>query len=627
MNNFIGLFLPSVIALYLYTYKIKKQSDIKSINLLIDYFLNVLVVNILNFIILIYVLKKPMFEWTNSFTLKYLCLSIAILTFLNFIYIYFKKNIIIHLRIEKSKKEEKQQKKKFNKFNWAISLLLILISALITIVAKYLDFNFGGCALDAIIFNLFGGLKKANLEVFGKALLKCIIPYCLLVTIILFPLANFKKSKYILDFSFKSKEKSFQISPNTFLRKHKIFYSFIMVIISIAYGIQVLKLVPYLKSQKEISSIFENHYIPANKIDLEFPKKKRNLIYIFLESMESSLMTKSSGGGLSNNTLIPELEELAKKNINFSNTPKIGGAIQVYGVGWTVAGMVAQTAGIPLKLNIDGNSYSGYSSFLPGVYALGDILAKEGYNLEIMMGSDANFGGRYDYFTKHGNYQIFDVNKAIKVGKMKNEDRVWWGFSDDNLFAWSKEEIMKLAKKDKPFNYIMLTADTHFLDGYLSPNAQKIYANQYENVFAYSSILVNEFLKWLKKQDFYKDTTIVIVGDHLGMQTSFYQERLLKDYQRTVYNVFINSAINSKNTKNRTFSTMDIFPTVLASMGVKIQGNRLGLGTNLFSNQPTLLEEYGFDFINNELAKKSNYYNKYLLQGDYLEMGGKKQWI
>ena len=35
---------------------------------------------------------------------------------------------------------------------------------------------------------------------------------------------------------------------------------------------------------------------------------------------------------------------------------------------------------------------------------------------------------------------------------------------------------------------------------------------------------------------------------------------------------------------------MDMFPTTLASLGAVIDGDRLGLGTNLFSDKPTLAE-------------------------------------
>ena len=45
-------------------------------------------------------------------------------------------------------------------------------------------------------------------------------------------------------------------------------------------------------------------------------------------------------------------------------------------------------------------------------------------------------------------------------------------------------------------------------------------------------------------------------------------------------------------------------------MGVEIKGDRLALGTNLFSDTPTLTEQYGYDFLNTELQKDSDYYNK-----------------
>ena len=38
---------------------------------------------------------------------------------------------------------------------------------------------------------------------------------------------------------------------------------------------------------------------------------------------------------------------------------------------------------------------------------------------------------------------------------------------------------------------------------------------------------------------------------------------------------------------------MDLFPTTLSSMGVEIEGNKLGLGTDLFSNEETLMEKLG----------------------------------
>ena len=58
---------------------------------------------------------------------------------------------------------------------------------------------------------------------------------------------------------------------------------------------------------------------------------------------------------------------------------------------------------------------------------------------------------------------------------------------------------------------------------------------------------------------------------------------------------------------------MDLFPTTLAAMGTKIDGDRLGLGTNLYSDKETLSERYGYEYIDKELAKNSKFYNKDIL--------------
>ena len=74
-----------------------------------------------------------------------------------------------------------------------------------------------------------------------------------------------------------------------------------------------------------------------------------------------------------------------------------------------------------------------------------------------------------------------------------------------------------------------------------------------------------------------------------------------------------NAAVQPVNMKNRKFTTMDIYPTVLASIGAKIDGERLGLGTNLFSDVPTLAEEYGYEQMFAELNKRSRFYDNTIL--------------
>ena len=169
--------------------------------------------------------------------------------------------------------------------------------------------------------------------------------------------------------------------------------------------------------------------------------------------------------------------------------------------------------------------------------------------------------------------------------------------------------MTQAASSDKPFNLTMLTADTHFEDGYMSAETPKLYDNQYSNVIHYSDQLVNEFINWVQQQPFYENTTIVISGDHLSMDKDYFND-ISDKYQRTVFNEIINSPIQAENTKNRQFTTFDLYPTTLAALGVDIEGNRLGLGTNLFSGTKTVPERLGYQNFEDEVTKKSDYYDQ-----------------
>ena len=156
----------------------------------------------------------------------------------------------------------------------------------------------------------------------------------------------------------------------------------------------------------------------------------------------------------------------------------------------------------------------------------------------------------------------------------------------------------------------MLTADTHFTDGYLDKSCSNVFSEAYANSFYCSDSMIADFISWIQEQDFYENTTIILTGDHPTMQENFYN--INKDYDRVVYNAFINSKVLPINNKNRVFTTMDMFPTTLAALGVSIEGDRLGLGTNLFSSKKSIPEEIGLDNFNKELKKSSDYYYKFI---------------
>jgi len=339
---------------------------------------------------------------------------------------------------------------------------------------------------------------------------------------------------------------------------------------------------------------------------MEFPKKKRNLIYIYMESMEMTYADKADGGDFDRN-VIPELTQMAKQNECFAGkSGKLNGGTAVEDTTWTVAAMFGQTTGLPLKIPMGQNEMVYVDKFFPGVTSLGDILEDEGYHNVIMMGSDASFGGRRKYFTQHGNYEICDYPWAKNEKLIPKDYKVWWGYEDQKLFQYAEDKLKKLSKSDEPFNLTLLTVDTHFEDGHLCPLCPDDFGdNRYANIMHCSSRQVMWFVNWIKSQDFYDNTTIIISGDHPTMDTNFCDD-VDENYKRKVYTCYINSAVKPDNPeRTRDFTTLDDFPTTLAALGVKIPGNRLGLGTNLFSSEDTLAEKVGTDKISDEITYKS----------------------
>ena len=336
-----------------------------------------------------------------------------------------------------------------------------------------------------------------------------------------------------------------------------------------------------------------------------------NLVYILLESMETTYLSEDLGGA-SDVNLIPELYELARDNINFSHTDGVGGFHATNGSSWTIGAIVAQTAGIPLKVpsGIEDwqNGYGKDGVFLPGAASIMNILDDAGYHTSFLCGSDANFGGRKTYYQTHGTDEIYDIYTARRDGIVPKDYFVWWGMEDLHLFEYAKQELTEISQGDEPFAFTMLTVDTHHIGGYQCEYCRGEYEETYEQSISCSSRQVLEFIQWLQEQPFYENTTVIITGDHLSMDNGYFQRNVDEDYQRMVYHCILNSALESGNTKNREYCAVDLFPTTLAAMGCTIEGDRLGLGTNLFSNLPTLAEKWGFEEFNSELSKASDYY-------------------
>ena len=99
MNQLLSIFLPAVFGIYVYQ-KINKE-DLSNRECMLKYFIFVLIINIISYAISIYAFGQPEFIFTNTFTMKYLCLSSVIGVLISFIMNFIEKNLEINIRVDK----------------------------------------------------------------------------------------------------------------------------------------------------------------------------------------------------------------------------------------------------------------------------------------------------------------------------------------------------------------------------------------------------------------------------------------------------------------------------------------------------------------------------------------------
>ena len=463
--------------------------------------------------------------------------------------------------------------------------VLLLIGFVLALSARWAYDYFGLSCFEQIIFHLKVPLEGTNTQFIRDWIRKCFLKG-IIFSLVLSVLCIFK------------------IYRNYYSEVCK--FVFICCII---YGLYKIKIVEYIVNQFRTTDLYEKYYVDGKTVNITFPEKKRNLILLYVESMETTYTSVENGGNYPVD-LIPEVTALAKEHLNFSHQEKLGGAHVVAGTGWTTGGLVAQSSGVPLCVPLFSHSFNGSADFLPGAYTLGDILQEEGYEQEFLIGSEAAFGGRKFYYEKHGNYKIFDLGEARRQGKLPENYREFWGYEDEKLFEFAKEEITRLAGTGKPFHVTMLTVDTHHPYGYVDRNYRKEYPERLSNIIRGNTRKIGAFMDWLKKQPFYEDTTILISGDHLSMAAEYINSTYDKHYDRTVFHTFVNSMEQTVLNHNRIFTSFDMYPTILSAMGAKIEGERLGLGVNLFSGKKTIAEEIGLGKLDRELRRQSAYFKE-----------------
>lgn len=342
----------------------------------------------------------------------------------------------------------------------------------------------------------------------------------------------------------------------------------------------------------------ENAIFPTLDV-IKSPEKFKNIIMYQMESMDNGLSSKKVGGK-NDFSRIPNLENLIFEDdvIHFTHKWKgtLGGLQQTKYTRLTTSSTLGTLCSIPFFGRNSGKTGSNPSDYYVNYNCLTDILDQLGYIITVTYPTTY-----YDY----GIGSVFDYHKCKDV--TSNPTNAGWAY-DRVMMPIFMANINKSLGKGKPFFAHYMTIDSH-QPGRVCPDCPDDEDRHFRS-YRCSDKRVKDFLDWAKKQSWYKDTVIVIYGDHL-----YRSGDIANVIEKRVYNAFLNTGLKPglNKTTYRNATNFDIYPTILHAAGFTIPRDRLGIGTNLFSDSPTLLEKFGLDTFELEGNGATIWYSKNVL--------------
>ena len=235
-------------------------------------------------------------------------------------------------------RKKKRRGKIASRILFGLYSLIIFVLMLVYESVKWGLNKWGNLSIEEMIYTLKAPLKGTGQNMVGEYLQKALLPAVLisLGLIIVCALVRRFKKKYIT-FPFLCLVLAFAV----FLGGIKGGY----------YFWNKLDVGAYMYNQMHPSTFIEKNYVNPAKTKLTFPQKKRNVIYLFLESMEQTYMDSSVGGHHAQNIIVVFICRIAVKP-------------QKYPVGMGIVLFKARIA----QLDLQSLAADGSCPDMPGIF-------------------------------------------------------------------------------------------------------------------------------------------------------------------------------------------------------------------------------------------------------------------
>ncbi len=355
----------------------------------------------------------------------------------------------------------------------------------------------------------------------------------------------------------------------------------------------------YSKMEADYEKLKEeyNDRYGKEKYDFKGISKNSNVIVLQLESIQEFVINKTING----KQITPNLNKFLSENIEISNMN-----MQSYST-------TADSEHSSITSIYPMENGMSYSKFYTNAYDnLFEMFNSADYTTSYMHGNEAKFWNRGNVYSKFG------VQNIELKDKFDDTEYINGFMSDEGLY---RQGVEKIKNYQNPFMSFIVSASSHTpfeLEGLQDRNKVRIDVGKYKGTYFgnyleavnYADYAFGVFLEGLKQEGLYDDTTILVFGDHNGI--NMYNEEMLEflkqynpdltdvdiklNYTKVACGLKIPGVPHMKIEKP--VSKLDIKPTLVYLCDLE---DKFSLGTNIFASKE-------FVSLNNERIITNRYY-------------------
>ena len=376
----------------------------------------------------------------------------------------------------------------------------------------------------------------------------------------------------------------------------------------ILYTLHYVNFLTYFQDQSTARDYYsEGAYVDPRGVKVSGSGNK-NLLMVYCESIEETFGRPEIMG-----------EDLLAPLRPFIESPDLQ-IEQMPGADFTIGGIVSAQCGIPLKpISILSGNLTGESldEFLPGAVCLGDHLKADGYYSVYYNGSSGIFSGLDKFFLTHGYQEFMGKEGWLEKGLTDISKMNLWAMYDRDIVDLAIARIDELMAEGRKFSFAVSTMDTHE-PGFLSSDcAEAGLSNDWPGYVKCSMSQVARLLQHIRDKGWEEEFVILVMGDHQTRKTELGQGDLLNAEGRYVLCSLRGTELIPMRP---TITHFDLYPTVLAALGFTVEGDRLGLGYNVFSKDILPPQGYREELKDNVLSRSRIYEALWLPQYSDREM-------